>query len=144
MFGEFFHNVDAKGRLSIPAKFRDSLGSTIVIGVNPDGCLNVYSLEEWELFIDSVKEQADRSTKEGRMVLRYFTSQAATCDFDSQGRIIIPNNLREHAGISKEVVVIGNGERAEVWDKNRYEEAFAGIDDDSVVSDLITKFGINM
>ena len=68
MFGEFFHNVDAKGRLSIPSKFRDSLGSTIVIATDPDKCLRIYSVEEWDKFMNNLREQVDTSSVEGRNI----------------------------------------------------------------------------
>lgn len=143
MFGEYFHNVDAKGRLSVPAKFRDTLGSTVVIAIDPDGCLRIYSSEKWDEFVARINEQIDTSTPKGRKLFRYFTSKASTCELDSQGRIIIPPSLRQHAGITKEVVVVGSGEKAEVWDKARYEEMFADMEEDSVVSDLIEEYGLN-
>ncbi len=143
MFGEYFHNVDAKGRLSVPAKFRDTLGSTVVISVDPDGCLRIYSSEKWDEVITRMAEQIPTSTPQGRKLFRYFTSKASTCELDSQGRIIIPPSLRQHAGITKEVVVVGSGEKAEVWDKARYEEMFADMEEDSVVSDLIEEYGLN-
>ncbi|SEQ46457.1 MraZ protein [Lachnospiraceae bacterium NE2001] len=143
MFGEYFHNVDAKGRLSVPAKFRDILGSVVVISIDPDGCLRIYSSEKWDEVITRMAETIPTSTPKGRKLFRYFTSKASTCELDSQGRIIIPPSLRQHAGITKEVVVVGSGEKAEVWDKKRYEEMFADMEEDSVVSDLIEEYGLN-
>ena len=145
MFGEFFHNVDAKGRLSIPSKFRDSLGSTIVIATDPDKCLRIYSVEEWDKFMNNLREQVDTSSVEGRNLMRFFAANASMCDLDSQGRIIVSQNLRKYAGITKEVVVIGNGERAEVWDKQKYEATFAGITEDGdAITDLIAKYGLQV
>ena len=144
MFGEYFHNVDAKGRLSVPAKFRDTLGSTVVISVDPDGCLRIYSSEKWDEVITRMAEQIPTSTPQGRKLFRYFTSKASTCELDSQGRIIIPPSLRQHAGITKEVVVVGSGDKAEVWDKTRYENMFAEMEEDNVVSDLIAEYGLKI
>ncbi len=145
MFGEFFHNVDTKGRLSIPAKFRDSLGSTIVIATDPDKCLRIYSVEEWDKFMNNLREQVDTSSVEGRNLMRFFAANASMCDLDSQGRIIVSQNLRKYAGITKEVVVIGNGERAEVWDKQKYEATFADITEDGdAITDLIAKYGLQV
>ena len=145
MFGEFYHNVDAKGRLSVPAKFRDSLGSTVVISIDPDKCLRIYSVDEWDSFIANLKEQIDTSSVEGRTLYRFFAAKASMCDLDSQGRIIVPTYLRDYAGITKEVVVIGNGERAEVWDRKRYEDTFSGIAKDDVsISDLIAQYGLQI
>ena len=145
MFGEFFHNVDAKGRLSVPAKFRDSLGSTVVVAKGPDKCLRIYSVEEWDLFIDSLSEQVNTSTEKGRNLYRFFTASASMCDLDSQGRIIITPNLKTYADITKEVVVIGNGKKAEVWDKKRYEETFADLTgNDNAINDLIAEYGLQL
>ena len=144
MFGEYFHNVDAKGRLSVPAKFRDILGSVVVISIDPDGCLRIHSSEKWDEFVARMNEQIDTSTPTGRKLFRYFTSKASTCELDSQGRIIIPPSLRQHAGITKEVVVVGSGDKAEVWDKTRYENMFAEMEEDNVVSDLIAEYGLKI
>ncbi len=144
MFGEFFHNVDAKGRLSVPAKFRDALGSTVVIGIDPDGCLRLYSAENYDKFVEKLQEEIDTSTPKGRKIFMYFTAKASTCDLDSQGRIIIPPSLRDHAGITKEVVVVGNGSKAMVWDRKKYEEVFADMDDDAFVSDLIEQYNLKI
>lgn len=121
MFGEFFHNVDAKGRLSVPSKFRDALGTTVVIAQGPERCLRLYSLEKWEAFVAGLEEQIDTSTVDGRQMFRKLTAKSSVCDIDSQGRIIVTPSLRDYAGITKEVAVIGNGGKAEVWDRARYE-----------------------
>ena len=110
MFGEFYHNVDAKGRLSVPAKFRDRLGSTVVVAAGPDNCLRIYSVEDWDKFMEGLNEQVDTSSADGRNLFRFFAANASTCDLDSQGRVIISPKLRDYAGITKEVVVIGSGD----------------------------------
>ena len=102
MFGEFFHNVDAKGRLSVPSKFRDALGTTVVIAEGPERCLRLYSLEKWETFVAGLEEQIDTSTVDGRQMFRRLTSKSSVCDIDSQGRIIITPALRKYAEITKE------------------------------------------
>ncbi len=124
LIGEYNHNVDAKGRLSVPFKFREDLGSKVVVGRGPDKCLRIYSYEQFEKFVDSLEEQLDTSLKEDRDLFRNFTAKVDRCEFDSQGRIILSKNLREYAGITKEVKVIGNGKVAEVWDRETYEENF--------------------
>ena len=103
MFGEFFHNVDAKGRLSVPSKFRDALGTTVVIAQGPERCLRLYSLEKWEAFVAGLEEQIDTSTVDGRQMFRKLTAKSSVCDIDSQGRIIVTPSLRDYAGITKEV-----------------------------------------
>ena len=87
MFGEFFHNIDAKGRLSVPSKFRDSLGSTVVISQGPERCLRLQSLENWEAFVNQLSTDLDTSTTDGRNLFRTITSKASVCEIDSQGRL---------------------------------------------------------
>ena len=145
MYGEFFHNIDAKGRLSVPSKFRDSLGSTVVIAQGPERCLRLYSAEEWEKFVESVGEQLDTSKVDGRMLFRQLTSQSSMCDIDAQGRIIVSPKLREYAGITKEVAVIGNGSKAEIWDRKKYDELFgAAVFDDDTFSEKIAEFNVQL
>ncbi len=145
MYGEFFHNIDAKGRLSVPSKFRDSLGSTVVIAQGPERCLRMYSVDEWEKFVESIGEQLDTSKPEGRMIYRQLTSQASMCDIDAQGRIIVTPKHREYAGITKEVAVIGNGSKAEIWDRKKYDEMFgAAVFDDETFSNKIAEFGVQL
>ncbi|MBR1772999.1 MAG: division/cell wall cluster transcriptional repressor MraZ [Eubacterium sp.] len=145
MFGEFYHNVDAKGRLSVPAKFRDRLGSTVVVATGPDNCLRIYSVEDWDKFMEGLNEQVDTSSADGRNLFRFFAANASTCDLDSQGRVIISPKLRGYAGITKEVVVIGSGDKAEVWDKKRYEATFASVtENDEAINDLIAQYGLQI
>ena len=110
MTGQYFHNIDAKGRLFIPAKLREQLGDTLHVTVGQDGCLSVYSDTEWEK-------------------LRLMFAYMADCEPDAQGRILIPNHLRQRAKLEKEVVVAGIFNRVEIWNAQRWaeleEEAFS-------------------
>ena len=117
----FKHNIDSKGRLIIPAKIRDSLGSSFVVTVGVDDCLSLYSIEEWENFTEKLDRQSNNKANI-RMLKRYFRSNAADVEMDSQGRVVIPQDLRDSAGITKEVVIIGDGEKAEVWDRAKWDE----------------------
>ena len=144
MFGEFFHNVDAKGRLSVPAKFRDILGSTVVIAQGPERCLRLYSLEGWEQFIEELSQKIKTSTPEGRKLYRRITAKSSVCDIDSQGRIIVTPNLREYAGITKEVVVIGNGNKAEIWNREKYDEEFGDDLDDVSFEEIVAEYDVNI
>ncbi|MBO4864609.1 MAG: division/cell wall cluster transcriptional repressor MraZ [Eubacterium sp.] len=123
MTGEFRHNIDSKGRLIVPSKLRDALGSKIYVTISVDKCLNIYSTEEFEKFTEKL-EQIDTSTERGRMIKRYFLANATDCELDAQGRIIIPNNLKEYAGLSKEVVIVGSKEKAEIWDSAVYDSMY--------------------
>ena len=123
MTGQYFHNIDAKGRLFIPAKLREQLGDTLHVTVGQDGCLSVYSDAEWEKFQQKLDERNFTDVKKLRLMFAYM----ADCEPDAQGRILIPTKLREYAGLQKEVVVIGSFDRAEIWNAERWarEEAMA-------------------
>lgn len=125
MTGQFSHNIDAKGRLFIPAALRKELGQTFHVTVGQDHCLSVYSDESWAAFMAKLKELSYNEVKKLRALFAY----AADCEPDSQGRILIPAKLREYAGLTKEVVVVGSFDRAEIWSAERWaaieNEAFS-------------------
>jgi MraZ protein len=123
--GEYFHSVDDKGRLIFPAKLRDELGEHFVVTRWFDDCLVVFSMEEWENICEKLKNQPmGRSSK----LQRYLFAYASFVEPDKQGRILIPANLREKAGITRDVAVIGVMNRAEIWDKERWVEMADSID----------------
>jgi MraZ protein len=121
MKGTFYHNIDAKGRLIIPSKLRDALGSEFVVTSSFEGCLYLYSNEEWEKFTDKLDNLGNKKST-ARNLKRFFRSNATDCEIDAQGRTVIPPQLRKDNGIEKEVVVVGNGEKAEIWSKEAWEE----------------------
>lgn len=125
MTGQFSHNIDAKGRLFIPASLRKELGQTFHVTVGQDHCLSVYSDESWAAFMAKLKELSYNEVKKLRALFAY----AADCEPDSQGRILIPAKLREYAGLTKEVVVVGSFDRVEIWSAERWaaieNEAFS-------------------
>lgn len=125
MTGQFSHSIDAKGRLFIPAPLRKELGQTFHVTVGQDHCLSVYSDESWAAFMAKLKELSYNEVKKLRALFAY----AADCEPDSQGRILIPAKLREYAGLTKEVVVVGSFDRAEIWSAERWaaieDEAFS-------------------
>jgi len=114
MKGKYNHSVDGKGRLIIPSKFRDSLGSEFVMTLGLEDCIYLYSQEEWDKFTEQLN-QIGNSKADNRMLKRYFQSNAVDCNIDSQGRTVIPADMRADVGIDKDVVIVGNGEKAEVW-----------------------------
>ncbi len=119
-FGEYSHNIDDKGRLIIPSKFRESLSGQFVLTKGLDCCLFVFSLEEWEKFEDKLKA-LPVSDKNARAFTRFFFAGAADCELDRQGRVSVPVSLRKYAKISKEVAIIGVSNRLEIWDKQVWE-----------------------
>ena len=137
MTGKYAHNIDAKGRLFIPAKLREELGGKnfhLIIG--QDMCLSLFSDESWNEKMAALKEQSYSSLKKLRMIFAH----AADCDPDAQGRILIPAKLREYAGLTREVVVIGSFDRAEIWDAERWaaveNDAFASGELESAMAEM--------
>ncbi|GAU78684.1 cell division protein MraZ [Fusibacter sp. 3D3] len=118
--GEYRHSVDAKNRLSIPSKFREKLGDTFYITKGLDHCLFIFSMDEWQLFEEKLKA-LPLSNKKARAFARSFFAGAAECALDKQGRILLPQPLREHASIDREVYINGAGSRVEVWDQKAWE-----------------------
>lgn len=120
LMGEYQHNIDAKGRVIVPAKFREEIGQTFIITKGLDNCLVIYTLEEWKSLEEKMKKFP--TTDQGvRRFFRFLFSGACECEPDSQGRIMIPQNLRKHANISKEIVFIGIVNRIEVWAKDTWD-----------------------
>lgn len=120
LLGEYNHNLDAKGRTSMPAKFRDDLGTTFVVTKGLDNCLFAYSKDEWTKFEEKLKV-LPLTNKDARNFIRFFFSGATECEIDTQGRINIPQNLREYASLKKELKIIGVSTRVEIWDKEAWE-----------------------
>jgi len=119
--GEYKHNVDIKGRMIVPAKFRDGLGDTFVVTRGLDKCLFAYPLDEWKV-IETKLKQLPLTKKDARAFTRFFFSGAVECEVDKQGRINIPQNLRNYAVLEKECVVIGVSERVEIWANENWEQ----------------------
>lgn len=112
--GEYRHSLDEKGRLFIPARMRELLGGRFVITKGLDRCLFLYSGQEWE----GVQErlgQLPLSSSEARAFARFFFSGASECEPDKQGRILVPQVLRQYAGLLRETVIVGVGTRVEIW-----------------------------
>lgn len=119
--GEYSHTIDAKGRLIIPSRFRELLGEEFVLTKGLDGCLSIYPMDEWSAFEKKLRE-LPLTNKNARTFSRFFVSGAALCELDKQGRILVPQTLREFAGLEKDVVLAGNLERIEVWSKEKWIE----------------------
>ena len=117
--GEYNHTIDTKGRLIVPSKFREQLGNTFVITKGLDGCLFVYSNEEWKTIEESFRNKP-LTSKDARKFTRFFFAGACDCEVDKQGRILIPSNLREYAGIEKDVDSVGVLNRVEIWSKEKW------------------------
>lgn len=119
--GEYQHNIDAKGRVIFPAKFREKLGTTFITTKGLDGCLFVYSHDEWKVIEEKLK-QLPTSSKDARAYVRFFFSGATELECDKVGRILLPSTLRTYASLEKEIIVIGVGSRIEIWDSERWSK----------------------
>ena len=119
--GEYSHTIDTKGRLIIPSKFREELGETFVVTKGLDGCLFVFSDEEWKAFEIKLKS-LPLTNKNARQFARFFVAGATPCELDKQGRILLPATLREFAGLEKDVVLTGMLNRIEIWSKEKWNE----------------------
>lgn len=121
LMGEFRHNIDAKGRLIVPSKLREELGEQFVLTRGLDGCLFGYPMSEWNE-VESKLNDMPLAKKDARTFVRFFYSAATECELDKQGRINIPNTLRNYATITKECVIVGVSNRIEIWDEAKWQE----------------------
>ena len=121
--GEFQHSLDAKGRVIMPARLREGLGERFIVTRGLDQCLFAYPMEEWTRLEQKMK-QLPFTKGDYRAFARLFFSGAMEVEADKQGRILIPQNLRDHAGIEKEVMIIGVSDRVEVWSEQAWKEYF--------------------
>ena len=126
--GEYHHNIDNKGRLIIPAKFRDALGEVFIITRGLDQCLFGYSMDEWQQIEEKLKT-LPLTKKDARAFTRFFFSGASECELDKQGRINISSPLVNYAKLEKECVILGVSKRIEIWSKKQWEEYFSESED---------------
>ncbi|WP_163654372.1 division/cell wall cluster transcriptional repressor MraZ [Listeria sp. PSOL-1] len=131
--GEYRHNIDIKGRLIVPAKFRELLGENFVVTRGLDKCLFAYPRSEWAK-LEAKLQTLPLTKKDARSFTRFFFSGASECELDKQGRINIPSNLAKYADLEKETVIIGVSNRIEIWSETEWgivfeeaEESFSEI-----------------
>ena len=126
--GEYHHSIDDKGRLIIPSKFREELGNNFIITRGIENCLFVYSLDSWNEIVRKI-ESLPFTKKDARTFARFFLSGASEAEFDKQGRINITSPLISYAKITKECIVIGTGDRLEIWSEESWNDFFASAKD---------------
>ena len=131
MIGQHRHNIDAKGRLFIPAKYREDLGDIFYVTIGTDGCLSVYSDEKWAELMAKVEAMPSAKIRK----LRALFANAARCEPDAQGRILLPGKLREYAALEKEVVITGTPKCVELWAPERW----APIEDEGLDPDNLAE-----
>ena len=142
LLGEFNHSIDEKGRLIIPAKLRDDLGESFVICNGLEGCLFVYSQDEWNQFVAELNT-LPRMNKDARIFKRYFFGSASEGSFDKQGRVSA--SLRKAAHLEKDVVLVGVQDRVEIWDKALWEErSMVSEEDLDAIAERMEAIGIRI
>jgi MraZ protein len=133
--GEYQHSVDSKGRLVLPSKFRDRLDPGLVVTKGQERCLYVFPVDRWEEEVDKVN-RLPRTDRRSRNYARSFFGSATDQHLDGQGRVQLPQTLRDYAGLSKDVTVVGVADRVEIWDTDAWtanstdaDEFYAGIEE---------------
>lgn len=137
--GNYQHNIDEKGRMIIPSKFREGLGDAFYITIGDNGCLFVYPLSEWQ----KVEEKLSATGGNSQKIKRIFFANACECEADKQGRTLIPSKLRDFAGIKKDVVVVGVSNKVEIWAGERWAE-YIGTEEETLkeISEQIELLGL--
>ena len=121
--GEYQHNLDAKGRIVVPGRFREELHESFILARGLDGCLSIYSLKQWDKMFEEI-DKLPTTKKAARQYIRMLTSTATECTLDNQGRIQIPAFLSKPVNIIKECVVIGANDHIEIWDKATWDSYY--------------------
>ena len=139
---QYNHTVDTKGRLIVPSKFREILGEQFVVTKGMDGCLFAFSNDDWKVFEEKLKA-LPITNKNARKFARFFLAGAADVEVDKQGRILLPQHLREFGEIDKDVVLVGVGSRIEIWDRDKW--IVENSDDDmDVIGESMESIGITI
>ena len=138
--GRYEHTIDGKGRTSLPSRFRDVLTasgeSRLIVTTGLDACLVAYPLREWEAFEERLSRLPSFDPSVA-MLKRIYVSGAIECDLDKLGRLLLPSSLRDHAGISRELLFAGMGKHIELWDKARFESLSRGaLEDETKRADM--------
>ena len=138
--GEYSHSIDDKGRIAIPARFREALGERFMVTKGLDGCLFVFPMEAWKEFEEKLLA-IPMLGRDNRKLVRHFLSGAQPVVPDKLGRILLPASLREYGALEKDVVTIGMGRRLEIWSGEAWEKE-SGFDDMEEVEARMVELGI--
>ena len=135
LIGEYEHSLDAKGRIIMPAKFREDIGEKFIVTKGLDGCLFAFSCTEWAKFEEKLAT-LPISNKDARTFTRFFFAGAIDCELDKQGRFLISSNLREFAAFVKDVVIVGMNSRVEIWSKEKWQECENNLSADEIAEKM--------
>ncbi|MDY2959535.1 MAG: division/cell wall cluster transcriptional repressor MraZ [Hornefia sp.] len=134
--GTYYNSIDSKNRLIVPSKHRDQLGGRCVLTKGLDLCLYIYSMDEWGKLTEKIS-QLPESDPKVRKYIREHYANAMECEFDKQGRIVIPQQLKDYAHIEKDLVTMGAMKKIEIWSKDVWD---APSEDDEDFSDALAKY----
>ena len=135
MTGVYKHTIDTKGRLAIPSRIREELGEVFYVTISMEKCLTAYSSESWQRFMEKIKAMP----RVRQIKMRPLFAHAAKCELDSQGRILLPQALRDFAGLDKNVAVVGAGECAEFWDEATWDVIDLGETTPENIAEVLTE-----
>ena len=127
--GEFHHNIDDKGRIAIPSKYRDILGNNFIITRGIEHCIYVYPNDTFNRIVTKL-ESLPFTKKDARAFMRFFMSGATAVELDKQGRVNVPSPLSSYANLSKKCVIVGTGDRLEIWDEEAFNEFMSSCNDE--------------
>jgi MraZ protein len=137
--GTFDYSLDAKNRLTVPAKFRAALADGVVLAKGIEQCVQVWRPSDYEAFTSDATQGFHRLSSDGRKLRSFFAANSLDTDLDSAGRVGVPLFLLEHAGLEKEVVVVGADDCLEVWDRARWVDYNAALTDE--IATITAKLG---
>ncbi|MGN0243440.1 MAG: division/cell wall cluster transcriptional repressor MraZ [Lachnospiraceae bacterium] len=133
--GEFNHTIDAKGRVTIPSKYREELSGLLVVQQNVDGNLAVYTEEAWNAYVEKIK-QLPNAKQNTRWLKRFLYSRADAAELDKQGRVNLSARAIEYAGLEKDVVIVGNGDTLEIWSAEAWNAASEKFDPEVLLQEM--------
>jgi len=139
--GEHEHTIDEKNRLTLPARFRAAFAGGLVLTRGMERCLNAYPKDDWQRLADSRIAPLDPFSRDGRKLQRFYLAGASEAEPDRQGRIMVPAPLLQHAGLEREIVVVGVYDRLEIWNRDAWQEHLREIEGsaEDVAESLATK-----
>ncbi len=140
LLGTYPHTLDAKNRLTVPSKFRGLLGDQVVLAKAIEPCVGVWTPEAYEAFVEAALGQLNPLSPQARNLRRYFSANAFLTPIDGAGRVMVPAQLLEHAGVTKDVVVNGNDTCLEIWNRERWAQESERLTADVV--DITAAFGL--
>lgn len=129
LIGEYHHNIDEKGRLTLPAKFREELGNEVIVTRGLESCLFLYTKVEWDKIMKKL-EKLPFTKKDARSFMRFFLSGATATEFDKQGRINLAQTLIQYADLKKECIIVGVGDRLEIWSLDKWNDFYSSNKDE--------------